>query len=106
MELRNYRFFAEAHGVRLGIEPLHPMYAASRSVVTLEQALAIAIAPNLGIVIDVYHVWWDPELYSQIEKARGRIFGLHICDWLDPSRDFVNGRGMMGDGVCDCQTSC
>ncbi len=94
--------FAKAHRVRLGIEPLHPMYAASRSVVvTLEQALALATAPNIGIVIDVYHVWWDPDLYRQIDKARRRIFGLHICDWLDPLPDFVNGRGMMGDGVSD-----
>lgn len=92
---------AQAHGVRLGIEPLHPMYAASRSVVvTLAQALAMATAPNVGIVIDVYHVWWDPNLYCQIENARGRIFGFHVCDWLDPLPDFVNGRGMMGDGVC------
>lgn len=94
--------FAKTHGVRLGVEPLHPMYAASRSVVvTLAQALTTATAPNVGIVIDVYHVWWDPELYRQIEMARRRIFGLHICDWLDPLPDFVNGRGMMGDGVCE-----
>ena len=97
--------FAEAHGVRLGIEPLHPMYTASRSViVTLAQALAIAKeigAGNVGVVIDVYHVWWDPELYRQIVNARGRILGLHLCDWLDPLPDFVNGRGMMGDGVAD-----
>ena len=99
--------FAEAHGVGLGIEPLHPMYAASRSViVTLEQALAMAHAPNVGVVIDVYHVWWDPDLYRQIEHARGRIFGLHICDWLDPLPDFLNGRGMIGDGVADVRRIC
>ncbi len=94
--------FAEAHGVRLGVEPLHPMYAASRSViVTLKQALALAIAPNVGIVIDVYHVWWDPDLYRQVENTTDRIFGFHVCDWLDPPPAFVNGRGMMGDGFCE-----
>ncbi len=97
--------FAADHRVRLGIEPLHPMYAASRSViVTLAQALAITKeigAENVGVVIDVYHVWWDPALYQQIADAPGRIFGLHLCDWLDPLPDFVNGRGLMGDGVAD-----
>ncbi len=94
--------FANTHGIRLGVEPLHPMYAASRSVInTLAQALAFATAPNVGVVIDVYHVWWDPHVYEQIQRARGRIFGFHICDWLDPMPDFLNGRGMMGDGVCE-----
>ncbi len=97
--------FAKDHGVRLGVEPLHPMYTATRSVVvTLAQALlAIANLPaqSAGVVIDVYHVWWDPDLYSGIEHARGRIFGFHVCDWLDPMPDFVNGRGMMGDGFAN-----
>jgi sugar phosphate isomerase/epimerase len=97
--------FATDHGVRLGVEPLHPMYTASRSVVvTLAQALlVVANLPRglAGVVIDVYHVWWDPDLYSGIENARGRIFGFHVCDWLDPMPDFVNGRGMMGDGYAN-----
>lgn len=97
---------ARAAGVRLAIEPLHPMYCADRSVVsTLAQALDIcarfpADAP-LGVVIDVYHVWWDPELPRQIERARGRILGFHVCDWLVPTRDMLLDRGMMGDGVID-----
>jgi sugar phosphate isomerase/epimerase len=97
--------FAKDNGVRLGVEPLHPMYTATRSVVvTLAQALLVVanLPPRLaGVVIDVYHVWWDPDLYAGIENARGRIFGFHICDWLDPMPDFVNGRGMMGDGYAN-----
>jgi sugar phosphate isomerase/epimerase len=97
--------FAKDHGVRLGVEPLHPMYTASRSVVvTLAQALLVVanLPPRLaGVVIDVYHVWWDPDLYAGIENARGRIFGFHVCDWLDPMPDFVAGRGMMGDGYAN-----
>ncbi len=97
--------FAQSHGIRLGVEPLHPMYTATRSViVTLAQALLIVAdlpAKSAGVVIDIYHVWWDPDLYSEIENARGRIFGFHVCDWLDPMPDFVNGRGMMGDGFAD-----
>lgn len=97
--------FAQAHGIRLGVEPLHPMYAVTRSVInTIGQALAIVAdlpTAQAGIVVDVYHVWWDPDLYGQIEQARGRIFGFHVCDWLDPLPDMLNGRGMMGDGFCD-----
>lgn len=97
--------FARAHGIRLGVEPLHPMYAATRSVVnTVAQALAIVAdlpEAEAGVVLDAYHVWWDPDLYRQIERARGRIFGFHVCDWLDPLPDVLNGRGMMGDGFCD-----
>ncbi|MCZ8511957.1 sugar phosphate isomerase/epimerase [Paenibacillus filicis] len=97
--------YAESCGVRLGIEPLHPMYAAERSVInTLAQANAIAeqYSPNqVGVVVDVFHVWWDPELYSQIERARGRILGFHVSDWIVPTPDLLMGRGMMGDGVID-----
>jgi sugar phosphate isomerase/epimerase len=97
--------FAKKHGVRLGVEPLHPMFTATRSVIgTLAQSLdMIAGLPveDVGVVIDVYHVWWDPDLYTQIERARGRILGFHVCDWLDPMPDFVNGRGMISDGWAD-----
>lgn len=97
--------YAAARGVKLGIEPLHPMYAADRSVInTLAQALDIAerYPPDqVGVVIDAFHVWWDPDLYRQIERARGRILGLHVCDWLCPLPDVLLGRGMMGDGVVD-----
>ncbi len=96
---------AAARCVRLGIEPLHPMFAADRSVInTLGQALDLAediAAPGLGVIIDVYHVWWDPSLYAQIRRARGRIFGFHVSDWLVPPPEVLLGRGMMGDGVID-----
>lgn len=93
---------ARASGVRLAIEPLHPMFAADRSViVTLAQALDIAeqFDPrDVGVAIDVYHVWWDPEVYRQIERAKGRILGFHVNDWIVPPPDVLKGRGMMGDG--------
>jgi sugar phosphate isomerase/epimerase len=98
-------------GMRIGLEPLHPVYAADRSCLTLlSEALdwcdAIegkADEPWLGTVIDVYHVWWDPNLARDIARAGAakRIFGFHVCDWLVPSDDVLNDRGMMGDGVID-----
>jgi len=97
--------YASSCGVNLGIEPLHPMFAADRSVInTLGQALDVVDAigsPGVGVVIDVYHVWWDPDLYRQIERARGRIYGLHVSDWLVPPPDILLGRGMMGEGVIE-----
>jgi sugar phosphate isomerase/epimerase len=97
--------FAAASGVALGIEPMHPVYCGDRSVVvTLGQALAMAEphpAGSVGVVVDAYHVWWDPELSGQVAASRGRIFGYHVCDWLVPPPDHLNGRGMMGDGVID-----
>jgi len=97
--------YARACGVKLGIEPLHPMYAGDRSVVnTLGQANAIAErfdARDVGVVIDAFHVWWDPDLYAQIERAKGRILGFHVSDWLVPLPDPLMGRGMMGDGVIE-----
>jgi sugar phosphate isomerase/epimerase len=96
---------ARERGVRLGIEPLHPMFAAERSVIcTLGEANRLAQrldAPEVGIIVDVYHVWWDPELYPEIEKASGRILGFHVSDWLVPTPDMLMGRGMMGDGVIE-----
>jgi sugar phosphate isomerase/epimerase len=92
-------------GVRLGIEPLHPVFAADRSVVTtLDEANTLAErhpADLVGVVVDTYHVWWDPALERQLARARGRIFGLHVCDWLLPVKDPLMGRGIMGDGVID-----
>ena len=97
--------YARERGIRLGIEPLHPMFAAERSViVTLGQAndLAESLPPEqVGVVIDVYHTWWDPEVYRQIERAAGRILGFHVNDWLVPTPDLLLGRGMMGDGVIE-----
>lgn len=96
---------AQAAGVRLAIEPLHPMYAAERSVITtLSEATTLAERyPNedVGVVVDVFHVWWDPELYRQIERAGKRILGYHVSDWLVPTPDMLMGRGMMGDGVIE-----
>jgi sugar phosphate isomerase/epimerase len=97
--------YAAERDVKLGIEPLHPMYAADRSViVTLAEANRIAQEFNcnqVGVVIDVYHVWWDPDIYAQIAAASGRILGFHVCDWLVPTPDMLLGRGMMGDGVIE-----
>jgi sugar phosphate isomerase/epimerase len=97
--------YATAAGVKLGIEPLHPMFAADRSViVSLRQANRILESfshPNLGVVIDVYHVWWDPEVYAEITRAAGHILGFHVNDWIVPLPDVLNGRGMMGDGVIE-----
>ena len=96
--------------VPLAFEPLHPMTAADRSCLcTLEQALdwCDEIDPDncggLGVAVDVYHVWWDPKLQQQIARAclNERVLGFHVCDWLNPTRDLVMDRGMMGDGVID-----
>jgi len=95
---------ARKAGVPLAIEPLHPMQAAERACVnTLEQALDIcdALGDGIGIAVDVYHVWWDPKLEAQIRRAGKRVLAYHICDWLVPTRDLLNDRGMMGDGVID-----
>jgi sugar phosphate isomerase/epimerase len=94
-------------GMKLALEPLHPLYAADRACVnTLEQALDIcdrldpAQSGALGVALDVYHVWWDPKLMAGIERAGAqRLLAFHVCDWLVPTRDILNDRGMMGDGV-------
>ncbi len=97
--------YAAERGVKLAIEPLHPMYAAERSViVTLGEANRLAErlgSPQVGIIVDVYHVWWDPDLYDEIARAAGRILGFHVSDWLVPTPDMLMGRGMMGDGVIE-----
>ena len=97
--------YAEERGVRLGIEPLNPMFAADRSVVvTLGQANALAArlaSPWVGVVVDVYHVWWDPQLGDAIDDAAPWTLGFHVNDWIVPLPDVLNGRGVMGDGVID-----
>ena len=101
--------YANAAGVTLAIEPLHPMYAADRACVnTLRQALDICDrldadgSRRLGLAVDVYHVWWDPEAFDQIARAgKDRIDAFHVCDWLVPTRDLLLDRGMMGDGVIE-----
>ena len=95
---------ARAARVALAIEPLHPMYAADRACVnTLRQALDLCdtLGEGIGVAVDVYHVWWDPELAEQIARAGSRLLAHHICDWLVPTRDLLLDRGMMGDGVID-----
>jgi sugar phosphate isomerase/epimerase len=101
--------YAKLCNMPLAIEPLHPMYAADRACInTLEQALDVcdtldpAQSGGLGVALDVYHVWWDPKLQQQIERAgQKRLLAFHVCDWLTPTRDLLNDRGMMGDGVID-----
>jgi len=98
---------AQQANVRLGIEPLHPMYADSRSAVnTLRQTNDICDqlnSPLVGAVVDVYHVWWDPDLESQIRRCgrAGRIFAFHVSDWRTPTEDLLNDRGLMGEGCID-----
>jgi sugar phosphate isomerase/epimerase len=100
---------ARSVGMPLAIEPLHPMQAADRACVnTLEQALDLCdeLDPGntgaLGVALDAYHVWWDPKLAAQIERAGARrLLAYHICDWLLPTRDLLNDRGMPGDGVIE-----
>lgn len=103
--------FAVEHGVRLALEPLHPMFAADRAVIsTLAQALDLA-APHesaaVGVVVDTYHVWWDPELEAQIARAgaAGRLASYQVCDWILPlAADPLLSRGYMGDGYIDFAT--
>jgi sugar phosphate isomerase/epimerase len=107
---------ARERGMPLAIEPLHPMYAADRACInTMSQALDVcdALDPErsgaLGIALDVYHVWWDPDLPAQIARAgerrtddeRSRLLAFHVCDWLTPTTHLLEDRGMMGDGVID-----
>jgi sugar phosphate isomerase/epimerase len=95
---------ARAAGVPLALEPLHPMTCADRSVLsTLGQALDLceALGEGVGVAVDAYHVWWDPDLAHQMRRAEGRILALHACDWLVPTTDLVFDRGMPGDGVID-----
>ena len=101
--------YSRAAHIPLAIEPLHPMYAADRACVnSMRHALDLcdridpARSGMLGIVVDLYHVWWDFELYRQIERCgRERLLAFHVCDWLVPTTDLLNDRGMMGDGVID-----
>jgi sugar phosphate isomerase/epimerase len=90
--------------VKLAVEPLHPMYADARSAInTIRQANDLCDrldSPLVGVAVDVYHLWWDPELKSQIERGgrAGRIFAFHVCDWRTPTEDLLNDRGLMGEG--------
>jgi sugar phosphate isomerase/epimerase len=107
---------ARERGVRLALEALHPMYCADRSVLsTLGQALSLAGAtevelpglpgpggPTVGVVVDAYHVWWDPQVWSVIAEAGPGILSFQVCDWILPlAADVLLARGMMGDGQID-----
>ncbi len=97
--------YARPAGMPLAIEPLHPMYAADRACVnTMAQAndMCDRLGEGVGLAVDVYHIWWDPDLEAQIKRAgKDRILAFHVCDWLVPTRDLLTDRGMMGDGVID-----
>lgn len=100
--------YAEDHGVKLAIEPLHPMYASDRCVVsTLTQALDLAErfpAHQVGVTVDTYHIWWDDSAPAQIARAGagGRIHTFQLADWTTPLPEGVlNGRGQIGDGAID-----
>lgn len=93
-----------AAGVKLAIEPLHPMYAADRSAInTLGQANDLAEqlnSPWVGVAVDVYHLWWDPHLEQEIARCGrlGKLFAYHVCDWKTPTTDLLLDRGLMGEG--------
>ena len=95
---------AKAAGVKLAIEPLHPMYADTRSAInTLAQANDLAEALNspwVGVALDVYHLWWDPALENEIKRCgrNNNLLAFHICDWKSPTIDLLNDRGLMGEG--------
>ncbi len=101
--------YAAERGVRLGIEPLHPMYADTRSAInTLHDARVIAERvgdANVGVVLDVYHVWWDSRLEEELSLlGRARLFGYHICDWRVPTEHMLTDRGIMGEGCIPLET--
>lgn len=96
--------FAEENKIKLGIEPLHPVYAGTRSAInTLKQAndlMEEINSPFLGVVVDVYHTWWDENLEYEIKRAgnKGKIFAFHVSDWKVPTMDILLDRGLMGEG--------
>ncbi len=97
--------YARTCNVAIAIEPLHPMYAGDRACVnTLGQALDLCdqLGAGIGVALDVYHCWWDPELETQIKRAgKERLLAFHVCDWLSDTNDLLLDRGMMGDGMID-----
>ena len=97
--------YAADRGVSLALEPLNPMFGGNRTCLfTLAEALNLCqtiAAPNVGIAVDVYHVWWDTQLAQSLADARGLVMGYHLCDWLETTSHMLLDRGMMGDGVAD-----
>ena len=98
---------AQQAGIKLGIEPLHPMYADDRSaIVTLRQAndmVEVFNSKQLGVVYDIYHLWWDPDLETETKRcgSNSNLFAFHICDWKTPTEDILLDRGLMGEGCID-----
>ncbi len=103
--IRELTPFAADHGVRLAVEPLHPMFAADRSVIaTLREANNLVErigSPQVGVIVDAYHVWWDADVYDEIARCGRNILGFHVSDWIVPLPDVLLGRGMMGDGFIE-----
>lgn len=101
--------FAVDSNVRLAIEPLHPMYADTRSAInTMDQANSMAEyfdSEYVGVAVDVYHVWWDQNLKREILRCEknNNLFAFHLCDWRNPTRDLLNDRTIMGEGVIPIQ---
>lgn len=97
--------YADQLEVTLAVEPFHPMLAAERSaIVTLDQATDIVDGfdhPRLGVAVDTYHVWWDPDVLSAIHRARHRTVAVHVADWLVPTENLLTSRGLPGDGIID-----
>ena len=97
--------YAAERNVMLGIEPLHPAFAAERScITTLREARLLAEkfdGKSVGVIADVYHIWWDPDVHAEIGRCTGRLLGFHVSDWLVPSTNVLMNRGMMGDGVIE-----
>ncbi len=97
--------YARERGVKLGIEPLHPMFAADRSVICLtDEALEIAQkfhADDVGITLDAFHIWWDRYVYEKVKRCAGRVLAWHVSDWAVPLPDVFAGRSMMGTGVIE-----
>ena len=104
--VRSAAEYAALRDVKLAIEPLNPMFGGNRTcIMTVRDALRVCRwvdAANVGIAVDVYHVWWDTTLTESLNEAGGaRIFGYHLCDWLETTQHMLLDRGMMGDGVAD-----
>jgi len=103
--LAHLALYAADRAVGLALEPLNPMFGGNRTCLfTVAEALKICDqigAPNLGVAVDVYHVWWDTTLPDALRQAKGHVIGYHVCDWLENTKDMLLDRGMMGDGVAD-----
>lgn len=101
---------ATSANVKLAIEPLHPMYAADKSCVNrMAEARRICEqikSPFVGIAVDVYHTWWDPDLRRELQLAgeQGTLFGFHVCDWRVETRHLLTDRALMGEGCIDLRT--